>query len=164
MAITRTAMVDDDGSGTTGTVINNAWKQEFYDQIDAQIVPLGVWTAAPYNAGDFTASSGTWTVDAGDVSVLRYTRIGKTLTVAINLANTTTSAATSVVNIKIPGGYTALGVQGMTGRLIEGASQLSCLLFTSGTNIAVAKFNPSGTIGAVTNTLSIIGTITFEIQ
>ena len=35
MAITRTAMVDDDGSGTTGTVINNAWKQQFYDQIDA---------------------------------------------------------------------------------------------------------------------------------
>src|SRR5215471_9962850 len=34
MPITRTAMVDDDGSGTTGTVINNAWKQELYDQID----------------------------------------------------------------------------------------------------------------------------------
>ena len=28
MAITRTAMVDDDGSGTTGTIINNAWKTE----------------------------------------------------------------------------------------------------------------------------------------
>ena len=35
MAITRTPMVDDDGSGTTGTVLNNAWKQELYNQIDA---------------------------------------------------------------------------------------------------------------------------------
>jgi hypothetical protein len=35
MPITRTAMIDDDGSGTTGTIFNNAWKQEFYNQIDA---------------------------------------------------------------------------------------------------------------------------------
>ena len=35
MAITRTAMVDDDGSGTLGTVFNNAWKTELYNQIDA---------------------------------------------------------------------------------------------------------------------------------
>lgn len=35
MAITRTPFVDDSGSGQDGTVINNAWKQELYDQIDA---------------------------------------------------------------------------------------------------------------------------------
>ena len=34
MAITRTPIHDDDGTGTTGTIIDNAWKQEFYDQID----------------------------------------------------------------------------------------------------------------------------------
>lgn len=33
--ITRTAMTDDDGTGTTGTVFNNAWKTSVYDQIDA---------------------------------------------------------------------------------------------------------------------------------
>jgi hypothetical protein len=43
MAITRTPMVDDDGSGTTGTIINNAWKQELYGQIDA-MATSGVWT------------------------------------------------------------------------------------------------------------------------
>jgi hypothetical protein len=32
--IVRTAMIDDDGTGTTGTVFSNAWKTEFYDQID----------------------------------------------------------------------------------------------------------------------------------
>jgi len=35
--IVRTAMIDDDGSGEVGTVLNNAWKQEFYGQIDAAI-------------------------------------------------------------------------------------------------------------------------------
>jgi hypothetical protein len=35
--IARTPMVDDDGTGEYGTVINNAWKQEFYNQIDAAL-------------------------------------------------------------------------------------------------------------------------------
>ena len=43
MPITRTSMVDDDGSGTTGTIINNAWKTELYNQIDA-FPTLGTWT------------------------------------------------------------------------------------------------------------------------
>ena len=38
MAITRTVMVDDDGSGTTGTILNNAWKQELYNQIDGVLI------------------------------------------------------------------------------------------------------------------------------
>jgi hypothetical protein len=33
--ITRTAITDDDGTGTTGTILNNAWKTELYNQIDA---------------------------------------------------------------------------------------------------------------------------------
>lgn len=37
MSIARTAIVDDDGSGLTGTALNNAWKQELYDQIDAAL-------------------------------------------------------------------------------------------------------------------------------
>lgn len=37
MAITRTPIVNDDGTLTTGTVLNTAWKDELYDQIDAAI-------------------------------------------------------------------------------------------------------------------------------
>lgn len=32
--ITRTAIIDDDLTGTTGTILDDAWKQELYDQID----------------------------------------------------------------------------------------------------------------------------------
>jgi hypothetical protein len=35
--ITRTPIVDDDGTGTTGTILNNGWKQELYGQIDAVV-------------------------------------------------------------------------------------------------------------------------------
>ena len=35
MAITRTAITDDDGTGTSGTGLDNAWKTQLYDQIDA---------------------------------------------------------------------------------------------------------------------------------
>ncbi len=37
MPITRTAIVDDNGTGTTGTILNNAWKQELYGQIDSSV-------------------------------------------------------------------------------------------------------------------------------
>lgn len=37
MAITRTPIVNDDGTNSTGTVWENAWKQELYDQIDGAI-------------------------------------------------------------------------------------------------------------------------------
>jgi hypothetical protein len=40
MAITRTAWIDDDGTGTTGTVINNAEKTLLYNQIDAALAGL----------------------------------------------------------------------------------------------------------------------------
>jgi hypothetical protein len=43
VTITRTAWIDDDGSGTYGTVINNAEKTLLYNQIDAalaQLLPL----------------------------------------------------------------------------------------------------------------------------
>lgn len=45
MPITRTPMVDDDGDGTTGTILNNAWKQELYSQIDGVVGREGTWTA-----------------------------------------------------------------------------------------------------------------------
>ena len=66
MPITRTAMVDDDGSGTSGTILNNAWKQEFYNQIDGYAG--GAWANVPHTAGNFAVGqgTGTWTVSAAN--------------------------------------------------------------------------------------------------
>jgi hypothetical protein len=100
MAITRTAMIDDDGSGTTGTIINNAWKQQFYDQIDAAV---GAWVDVPYAASNFTSAAGTWTVDSGDQLTFGYARVGRLVTFMINLATTVLSGAPSLdLRIRLP--------------------------------------------------------------
>lgn len=43
--IARTPIQDDDGSGTFGTVFENAWKQELYDQIDLALTDVDSLTA-----------------------------------------------------------------------------------------------------------------------
>ena len=60
MAITRTAMIDDDGIGTTGTILNNAWKQELYGQIDAFVDPGVARAGRAVFAAKFTAGPPRW--------------------------------------------------------------------------------------------------------
>src|SRR6187431_3257585 len=73
MAITRTPMIDDDGSGTTGTIINAAWKSELYDQIDGAIAPVGPFTLADVSGAGLTLSTsvGTYTVIGGRLVVVQ---------------------------------------------------------------------------------------------
>jgi hypothetical protein len=56
VTITRTPWIDDDGSGTTGTVINNAVKTELYNQIDEGFALLDVEAAGDLTVpGNITA-------------------------------------------------------------------------------------------------------------
>jgi hypothetical protein len=80
MAITRTPIIDDSGSGQDGTVIDNAWKQELYDQIDAApgLLSYGpIWKLAS-TLGDLYP--GTGGILAGS-----YVRIGQLVAVKIGL-------------------------------------------------------------------------------
>jgi hypothetical protein len=49
MAITRTAWTDDDGTGTTGTLINNAAKTTLYDELDARWSEITVTSTGSQN-------------------------------------------------------------------------------------------------------------------
>jgi len=117
MAITRTAMVDDDGSGTTGTIINNAWKTELYNQIDGALGSGGNWVDVAFNAANFSAAGGgTWTVGPAAITANRYTIIGKTLHWRLYLSwfagsNTVAGTVTSL-RIASPGGLTMQNNQG----------------------------------------------------
>jgi hypothetical protein len=70
MPITRTPIYDDSGLGKDGTVIDNAWKQELYNQIDALAGGLAP-VVGPFTPTDasgaglvFTAASGFyWKLD-----------------------------------------------------------------------------------------------------
>lgn len=107
MAITRTPIIDDNGTGTTGTVIDNAWKQEFYGQIDAALAGLaGVpWTRIPFNAADFTASgSMTWTVPSGGVNQFHYCTISavKLGIVMFDISGTVAGTLSTTLVMRIP--------------------------------------------------------------
>lgn len=94
MPITRTPIVDDSGSGQDGTVIDNAWKQELYGQIDQLVSGFG-GADIPFNAANFTASDGgLWTLEAGDVALHRYLIIGKIVCYWLVLNNTSIAVVT----------------------------------------------------------------------
>jgi hypothetical protein len=102
MPITRTPMIDDDGSGTTGTIINNAWKQEFYNQIDDVIVTVGAWVDIAFNAANFSAPSPMmWTVASGDQVTFGYALAGRLATVLVNLSATTVGGTLSAAPLQI---------------------------------------------------------------
>lgn len=71
---------------------------------------MGEWTAVTHAAGNFTASTGSWTVDVGDQIEFAYTLVGKTMTVAFDIQTADVSAGTAELRIAIPGGFTAARV------------------------------------------------------
>jgi len=107
MAITRTIMVDDDGSGTTGTILNNAWLQTIYDQIDA------IGTQVPWTPIDVSGAGLTFSSAVG-YSV----RSGRAVLFWVSVVFPATSNGASVQIGGLPvtaglihgGGYTTFGL------------------------------------------------------
>lgn len=77
--IQRKTWVDDDGTGTTGTIINNArLQQDIYDPIDAAIAPP--WTPIAFNAANFVAiGGGSITITAASQQQNAYMLVGTKL-------------------------------------------------------------------------------------
>ena len=145
MAITRTPIVDDDGSGQTGTVIDNAWKQELYNQIDAVIGGVaqpcqGSWTPID--------TSGAGLVFASPIG--RYSRNGNLITVFLQMAMPATANAAAVSIGGLPfangggvpgGGYTTYGPQ-FAWHVGQGASAIT--VFHSVSSAQQTNANLSG--------------------
>jgi len=94
MAVTigRTAWTDDDGSGTTGTVINNAVKTELYNQIDTALAAL-MPIAGGILTGDLKFTDATYDIGKSgatrprDLFLSRNAVIGGTLTLGGNVVS-----------------------------------------------------------------------------
>ncbi len=93
--IGRTAIMDDDGTRSTGTIINNTWKTEFYGQIDALIAVLykeGSWTPVLKFGG---ASVGiTYTTQSGV-----YRQVGNAVLAACSITLSAKGSSTGAVTI-----------------------------------------------------------------
>lgn len=170
MAIDRTKynlLTDDDGSGLVGSVWSKTNVKDILDAIDAMVTG---WTTPTYNGADYTTSSGTWTVDAGDVSVLRYCVVNKMMTIWWVLDTTSVSGGQSQLRFKIPGGF--LAAQSVfTGGLVYNDAGSGWMsngnIFTAAGGNFIAMQPGALGVGAwtaSTNTTYVRGTLTFEIQ
>jgi len=88
--------------------------------------PMGHWIGVPFNAANFTASAGTWTVSSGNVQRNSYMLVGKTMTWQVYLTSTSLSALASYLLITAPlpivanSGWARLGYCLSAGTLIGG--------------------------------------------
>lgn len=96
-------VTDDDGSGTTGTILDNAFFGSVRDYIG------GAWTSVAHSAGNFTSNAGSWTVASGDQSYFAYVEIGKTMIVSVVLVTTEVSGLPTQLRITVPNGRTISG-------------------------------------------------------
>jgi hypothetical protein len=134
--ITRTAMQDDDGSGTTGTILNNAWKQELYGQIDG--VAAAPWIAEPYVASDYlTSGGGTWVPGAIGTLNAGYCVIGRTLFWDLTLNDWTITGSPTTLSRTPFGGFPIARQHGGVIWINAGSGsyQLGLVAMTAGSNI-----------------------------
>lgn len=131
-------------------------------------VAMGEWAAPAYSAGDYTGTTGTWTVESGDVGTFRYTLLGKTMVLHFDIATSTTASNAIALNMKIPGGFTAFAKDmyfeytwsadnGTTtnkgiGRVISGDTNITLYRDIAGTAFA-----------NVTNLMLVRGTVIIEL-
>jgi hypothetical protein len=94
MAITRRTIVDDDGSGLTGTIADAAWMEQLYDDIDAYAALLGPSEDIPFfNIAGPTAIR-TFTFPDADATVFTSQGIANT---ALKIRDTDASHFLSIV-------------------------------------------------------------------
>jgi hypothetical protein len=67
---------------------------------------MGEWHDVPYNAANFTASVGSWTVGSGDVNTYAYTLVGQTMFLSFVIFTTSVSAAPVFLFLNL-NGFTA---------------------------------------------------------
>jgi hypothetical protein len=92
VTIVRTDWIDDDGTGTTGTVINNAWKTELYNQIDQALAKVPMLAGANTFTGNQTVN-GVLNVSASANMTFSYSGNGA---VGLFLRNPTAGNSASV--------------------------------------------------------------------
>ena len=92
----------------------------------------GTFTAIPYTSTDFAKFSGggTWTVDSGDLLTFAYWVVGNTITVTVNIANSTISVGTiNAARILLPdlgiGTYVITNTVLVPARLVSGGVTLA---------------------------------------
>lgn len=131
-------------------------------------VSMGEWTTPTYAAGSYTAATGSWTVEAVDVVVYRYSMIGKTMLLDVYLDSTSVSATPAYLSILIPGSFTAANrvISPIIVQDNSGATKQvgAAFVLDGATTVRVYSSANFGAWAIAANTTSIYFSITFEVQ
>jgi hypothetical protein len=169
MSLDRTwfnTLVDDDGSGTTGSIFDVADIDALMDAIDAELPTT--WTVVAHSAANFTGNGAmTWTVASGDQTTYAYAKGGKkTLTVSFWIAGSTVGGTPNTdLQIAIPGGFVAARFMANACNVIDNGTAETgyCFVASAGTTIGIRRVNDANW-SAATDATSVRGQITFEVQ
>jgi hypothetical protein len=146
MPITRTPIIDDSGSGRDGTVIDNAWKQEFYNQIDA----LAAGAAPSYGSFVVTDASGAGLDLSFGARIGYYGKTGRVVYVGLQVIWPATANAAAarlgglpfVVSDGHAGFAQGYGAPGCRGWAAGGSTILD--LYNVSTGVILTNANMSG--------------------
>lgn len=129
-------------------------------------VKLGEWTAVAYNAANFTASSGTWTVDSGDQVTYAYAIVGKAITVSFTIVGTDVSATPAELRIAIPGGFTAARRMDSAVWLVNAGTREvgQAIVDAAGTYIRFLRSAAGNFSTTAADDTTVAGQITFEVS
>lgn len=156
-------------SRVAGDTIQPAHVNDLQDEVTAvETDLLKAWTTPAYAAGNFTGSGTmTWGVDAGDVTVFTYHKIGRRMTVVFQIEHTDLGGggADKDLSVVIPGGFTAAKAMSNVIKIIDAGGTPTvgfAYVAASGTVINFRRIDDTNwTLTAGDNT-SVYGQITFE--
>lgn len=126
----------------------------------------GAWLTPTYAAGDYTAATGNWTVDSGDVSAFRYRLNGRRLEVQLLIATSDVSATPATLKRAVPGGYTLVAGPSQHARVNNAAAGYASGLAVANSTVIDFYATLAGGGWSLTSSdnTSLEGAFAFEVQ
>lgn len=127
----------------------------------------GAWITPTYAGGTYTASTGTWTVDSGDVTSYKYRLIGRTLTFAVRIDTSSVASNGGDLRVGLPAGLTSnMSAQDAAIAFDNSltTSDVGVASITVGITYVAVFLKGFGNWANATNTTALRFTLTFEVQ
>ncbi len=118
-----------------------------------------------FNAAEWTASTGTWTVASGNLTTETMTQRGKLLRYSVFVSGTTTSATPATLRRTIPGGFTSARSERMMGESINsGVGAVGMMDVVSASAFLSLYRDTAGTAWSAAATQGFIGQLEIEVS
>jgi len=160
-----TAALDNStGVSPSGLILDRAGNAkigaDLYEK--TRTTPIGHWIDVPFNAANFSGQGGlVWTVTGAQVTLNRYTLVGKTLVWTLRVENSTLSGTmTTALSLQVPSPYTLARLPLNLVYVYQTAGAVATLMASDSTTLGLTRVD-AATYSA--GGFYLRGTITLEI-